>query len=108
MIKQLEPSTQGQSLEDTQQIMPSPGHERTDDNVFSQMPALQISRQKINELEVRRNHLFPSRKDAHNLRRRSTSVDPMNVNDIVVCQCGWNEEEDDMVGSTSNHLADLS
>jgi len=101
MIEQLEPPTQGQSLEDTQQVMPSPGHAKTHDNIFSQMPTLQILQQKINELEARRDALFPPRKEA-------ASADPMNEHDIVVCQCGWNEEEDDMVCSTSNHLADLS
>ena len=108
MIDQLEPSTEGQSLEDTQQIMPSPGRAKTHDNIFSQMPTLQISQRKINELEAGRNALFPPGKEARNLRRRSASADPMKEHDIVVCQCGWNEEEDDMVCFTSNHLADLS
>ena len=108
MIDQLEPSTQGQNLEDTQQVMPSPGRAKTHDNIFNQMPTLQISHQKINELEARRNALFPPGKEARNLRRRSASTDSMKELDIVVCQCGWNEEEGDMVCFTSNHLADLS
>lgn len=108
MIDQLEPSTQGQNLEDTQQVMPSPGRAKTHDNIFNQMPTLQISHQKINELEARRNALFPPRKEARNLRRRSASADPMDEHDIIICQCGWNEEEGDMVCFTSNYLADLS
>ncbi|OCL02733.1 hypothetical protein AOQ84DRAFT_348717 [Glonium stellatum] len=104
----LEPPTQGQSLGDTQQTTQPPGYAKPNDNIFSQMPALQISQQNIGELEVRRNALFPPRKEARNLRRRSASVDLMNENDIVVCQCGWNEEEDDMINcsfcNTWQHL----
>jgi hypothetical protein len=61
------------------------------------MPAVELSQRKMEELDGSRNHLLPPRDNASSKRRRSVSVDLSGDKDVVSCQCGWNEDEDDMV-----------
>jgi hypothetical protein len=81
------PSPQATNTGDTQRInSPAPHFNAMD--FLSQMPPLQLSKSKAKDLESRQ---LPSRtrgKEKHD----SDSVD------IIACECGYNEEEDGMVG----------
>ncbi|OCK84967.1 hypothetical protein K432DRAFT_439681 [Lepidopterella palustris CBS 459.81] len=93
----LEPSALGKTTEDTQQISQPFGQiDRHHDNI-DQMSALRLSQMKLEELDAKRNQILPPRRLSPSRRRRSTSIDLTGERDFVVCQCGWNEEEDDMI-----------
>ncbi|KAF2465400.1 uncharacterized protein BDR25DRAFT_345980 [Lindgomyces ingoldianus] len=58
---------------------------------------IQLSQTKIRQLESRRSNLLPPRRRATNLRRRSQSLGTGSEGDVIKCQCGHDEEEDDMI-----------
>ncbi|KAF2178333.1 hypothetical protein K469DRAFT_335916 [Zopfia rhizophila CBS 207.26] len=95
----LKPSGQDHDMEDTQQQsgpLQQPGKQS---DISEQMSILQLSQAKIQELETRRSNILPPRKHGLNVRRRSgsASADLGGECDVINCQCGWNEEEDDMI-----------
>ncbi|KAF2200317.1 hypothetical protein GQ43DRAFT_79188 [Delitschia confertaspora ATCC 74209] len=58
---------------------------------------IELSQRKLQELQVRRSVRLPSRKQITHVTRRSGPSEVAGEKDIVDCQCGWNEEEYDMI-----------
>lgn len=98
-MKQLEPSPQEDNLVETQQTSQALKGMDRHLKMVENMPPAQLSERKIKELDGRRNSLLPPRENASSKRRRSASVDLTGEKDITNCQCGWDQDEDDMVGS---------
>ena len=57
---------------------------------------LQLSRQKIQELR-RRSQILSNARKPHAETSPSDTASRNKRKDVVSCQCGWNQEEDDMV-----------
>jgi len=96
---QLEPSDQHQSLEETQPIDSMPQTLRPNENIPGSTAKVELSQTKVDELEsYKRNDAALSGGGLRRVRESTESTIALGDQDIVQCQCGWNEEEDDMVG----------
>ncbi|KAF2812571.1 uncharacterized protein BDZ99DRAFT_496961 [Mytilinidion resinicola] len=95
--RMLEPSPQDSELVETQQLSQSLSRMDRHLKMVENMPPAQLSERKIKELDGRRNSLLPPRENASSKRRRSASVDLTGEKDITSCQCGWDQDEDDMI-----------
>lgn len=84
-------------MEETQQASQSLNAALESKVIIGQLSMPKLSQKKIDELDSRRSNLLPPRKHTLTPRRRSPSSDLAGANDVVKCQCGWNEEEDDLV-----------
>jgi meiosis-specific protein HOP1 len=85
------PSPQAQNTEETQ-IVNSPVPQFSATDFLSQMPQLQLSEAKTKDLEKRR-----SPRNTHGKTKRG---DDSGDDDTVSCECGYNDEEDDMVSQS--------
>lgn len=83
------PSPQAQNTEETQ-LVNSPVPQFDAMEIFSQMSRLQLSEAKAEDLE--------KRKSPRNTRGKSKRVNESGEGDTISCECGYNDEEDDMVG----------
>ncbi|KAF2493327.1 hypothetical protein BU16DRAFT_583445 [Lophium mytilinum] len=95
--RMLEPSPQDDNLVETQQTSQALRGMDRHLKMVENMPPAQLSGRKIKELDGRRNSLLPPRENASSKRRRSASVDLTGEKDITICQCGWDQDEDDMI-----------
>lgn len=89
--------SQTESLEETQPAEYSGNPRQQFREIAEQMSMLQLSQRKIEELDSRKLQLSTAARGKTRSTRSTTNPTDDHQGDIVDCQCGWNEEEDDMV-----------
>jgi hypothetical protein len=72
---------------------------------FVKPHALQLSQTTVQQLEIRRNILIPPRTPASS--NDGETAGSIGAPDKVECQCGWDGEEDDMVGCDTDMFGRL-
>ncbi|KAJ9635129.1 hypothetical protein H2199_008615 [Coniosporium tulheliwenetii] len=96
--KILEPSipSQTESLEETQPVEYSGNAQQPFRGIAEQMSMFHLSQRKIDELDSRKLQLSTAARGKTRSTRSTTNLTNGQQGDVVDCQCGWNEEEDDM------------